>query len=105
MLAQPSRPRSMSFAPAMDRLVDGARAALGFMAKVLFAAFIIVAAGVLAVATAMVGLVIAGFAIVFRMIGNGAINRGRGRSGRHSSASEGPVTLEARRTARGWTVE
>ncbi len=102
MVAQQSRPRPMSFAPVMDSLVDGARAAMGFVAKVLFAAFIIVAAGALAVATAMVGLVIAGFAIVFRMIGHGATRRGRGYD---RSAAEGPVTLEARRTARGWTVE
>ena len=63
---------------------------------------IIFMAGVIAVVTAAVGLVIAAIAVLLRLTGA----RSKGPS--QHTHTEGPadgITLDAHRTARGWTVE
>lgn len=67
------------------------------------AALVIMAAGVVAIATAIIGLIIAFAAMLLRA---GAYRRPNIKTAapRDASAMTGNV-LEARRTARGWTVD
>ncbi|MCI4643248.1 MAG: hypothetical protein MRY64_00515 [Hyphomonadaceae bacterium] len=81
-----------------DMILLNLRAGLSFMAKVAIATLLILAAGILAVATAIVGLVIAGIALLLRFVGRGGPRRTGWRE-------NGTVTLEAHRTAHGWRVE
>ena len=74
------------------------RAGLSFVAKLAIAGLLILAAGILAVATAVVGLVIAGIALLLRFVGRTGPRRTKWREGN-------TVTLEAHRTAHGWRVE
>ncbi len=81
-------------------LANGMRAFFAGSGKVFLAIMIVLAAGLLAVATAIAGLFLATAAIVIRLTG----------ARRHRRASTSPqsgetVTLEAHRTAHGWTVE
>lgn len=74
-------------------------AALGIGALVLFAA------GVVAIATALVGLIIAFVAMLLRLgVNRPAPSVRTGHKGGSEPSSEDGV-LEARRTARGWTVD
>jgi hypothetical protein len=89
----------------IDSAVSRLREGGVLVAKLGIAGLIIIAAGVLAVATAVAGLVIASIALLFRFIG-------RNRAGYSATPrqSEGwtdatGITLEARSTSRGWTVE
>ncbi len=75
------------------------RQVLDVCARALLGAGIVLAAGVVAVAAAVVALIIAVGAVLLRFVGQ---------SRRHSSQDNPDfdgVTLEARRTPRGWTVE
>ncbi|MAP94806.1 MAG: hypothetical protein CMK07_07640 [Ponticaulis sp.] len=66
-------------------------------------ALVLMAAGVLAIATAIVGVIIAFVAMLLRF---GAFKRSVRASASSSDAAGGnPGVLEARRTARGWTVD
>lgn len=69
--------------------------------RLILGAFIIMAAGVLAVATAVAGLVITAIAVVIGLLGRRHLARER----RPQSGSGSGVTLDAHRTPRGWTVE
>lgn len=90
--------------PNFEGLMTSLRNGLVFVAKLGVAGLLIIAAGILAVATAIVGLVIAGIALLLRFIGRRqgpVILTPRG----GESADKNGVTLEARRTHHGWTVE
>lgn len=84
-----------------ETLMTSLRGALSFAAKVAIAGLLVVAAGILALATAVVGLVIAGIALLLRFTG-----WGRAPMARTEDWQDGDtVTLDARRTSHGWTVE
>ena len=73
-----------------------------FLAKGILALAIIFMAGLIAVATAAAGIALAAFALILRISGSST----DGRNTRfEESAENGTVTLEAKKTPRGWTVE
>ncbi len=83
---------------------DAVRSAFGLGLKMLLGVTLVLAAGLLAVLTAIAGLLIAGLAILMRAFGGEAqIVTVRTRPAGAEPADT--ITLEARRTARGWTVE
>lgn len=84
-----------------EALAGSLRRGLSFAGRLILAAFIIIAAGILAVATAVAGLVLAVIALVIGLLGR----RRLARAGRQQAEPGAGVTLDARRTARGWTVE
>lgn len=89
-------------APLYETIISSLRGALSFVAKVAIAGLLVVAAGILAVATAVVGLVIAGIALLLRFTGWGRAPMAR----QPNQWQDGDtVTLDARRTSHGWTVE
>ena len=78
------------------------RRAGNFMAKGMLAVAIIFMAGMIAVATAVAGLALAAFAIILRLSGS----RDDAPQTRYEETAEnGTITLEAKKTPRGWTVE
>ncbi|MEM1106207.1 MAG: hypothetical protein AAGH87_07430 [Pseudomonadota bacterium] len=89
--------------PLFDGLVDKAHAGLSWLARFAIAGLLIVFAGVLTVAAAVAGLVIASIALLLRFAAKGRVRAPRGRSAEWAQA-EG-ITLEARRTDHGWRVE
>lgn len=86
----PSRPHS---------LLASLGAGLGLVAQILVGALLIFVASLVAMMTALAGIMIAGAALVLRYV---AVRRSAPVSIRVKDA---PVTLQARRTPRGWTVE
>ncbi len=77
-------------------------AALGVGALVLFAA------GVVAIATAIVGVIIAFVAMLLRFGAYGGRNRraaSKDNAEHYHSETGNPTVIDARRTARGWTVD
>ena len=76
------------------------RAGFAMILKVIMGGMVVVAAGILAVAIAMTGMILAAVAVIYRMV-----------AGKPAAAKVQPVStgegviLEARRTAHGWTVE
>lgn len=80
-------------------LAGAARGGIALFIQVMIGMVLLAAAGMFAVMTAFAGLILAGAALVMRFAGARSAPVMRPRSG-----SE-PVTLEARRTPRGWTVE
>ena len=82
-----------------DALREGARWGL----RGILALAIIVMAGMIAVVTAAVGLVIAAIAVLLRL--TGARPSASRRPGRSPRTEADGITLDAHRTARGWTVE
>ncbi len=75
------------------------RATAGLFAHVVIAAMLLAAAGLVAVMTAFAGLMLGTAALVMRFAAR------RSPAPIPVSANHGPVTLNARRTPRGWTVE
>jgi hypothetical protein len=73
-----------------------------FLAKGILALAIIFMAGLIAVATAAAGIALAAFALILRISGSSADER---TTRYEESAENGTVTLEAKKTPRGWTVE
>ena len=73
------------------------RAGLGFAAQVLIGAMLIFVASLVAMMTALAGLMIAAAALMLRYVARPAPVPVR--------IKDAPVTLQARRTPRGWTVE
>ncbi|WP_291043695.1 hypothetical protein [Hyphomonas sp.] len=73
------------------------RAGLGFVAQLLIGALLIFVASAVAMMTAFAGLMIAGAALLLRYA---AV-----RQPVPVRVKDAPVTLQARRTPRGWTVE
>ena len=79
-------------------LLASLRAGLGFVAQLLVGAMLIFVASFIAMMTAFAGLLIAGAALVLRyLVLQPAPVPVR--------VKDAPVTLQARRTPRGWTVE
>ena len=76
------------------------RTSAGWLSKALLAIAIIFAAGIIAVATATVGIALALVALLMRLFGNH-----RERTEFQENADGASITLEARKTPRGWTVE
>ena len=76
------------------------RRALGWLGKAVLALAIVFAAGIIAVATATAGIALACIAVLMRVFG------GRREPTTFREHADGPgITLEARKTPRGWTVE
>jgi hypothetical protein len=71
------------------------------LGKALLAVMIIFMAGFIAIATAMAGLALAGTALLMRLFGG---ERGTTTTYHETTDGQG-ITLEARKTPRGWTVE
>lgn len=71
-------------------------------AKGVLAMAIVFMAGLIAVATAAAGIALAAFALILRLSGSKA---GPSETRYEESAENGTVTLEAKKTPRGWTVE
>jgi hypothetical protein len=78
-------------------LLASLRAGLGFVAQLLIGALLIFVASAVAMMTAFAGLMIAGAALLLRYA---AV-----RQPVPVRIKDAPVTLQARRTPRGWTVE
>ena len=71
-------------------------------AKGILAVAIIFMAGLIAVATAAAGIALAAFALILRLSGS----KGDAPQTRYQeNADNGTITLEAKKTPRGWTVE
>jgi uncharacterized membrane-anchored protein len=75
------------------------RGSLALLVQVMIGVMLVLAAGIVAVMTALAGLMLGAAALVMRFAGGRRVRR------RTDPAGEAPVTLEARRTPRGWTVE
>ncbi len=80
-------------------LLASLRAGLGFAAQVLIGAMLIFVASFVAMMTALAGLMIAGAALILRYV------TVRQPAPIPVRVKDAPVTLHARRTPRGWTVE
>nr|WP_070960713.1 hypothetical protein [Hyphomonas sp. Mor2] len=78
------------------------RRAGNLAAKGLLAVAIIFMAGMIAVATAVAGLALAAFAIILRLTGS---KDDLPHTRYDETADNGTITLEAKKTPRGWTVE
>lgn len=70
-------------------------------AKGVLALAIIFMAGLIAVATAAAGIALAAFALILRLSGS----RSESQTRYEETADNGTITLEAKKTPRGWTVE
>ena len=76
------------------------RASLALLVQVVIGMMLVLTAGIVAVMTAVAGVLLGAAALVMRFAG------GSHRRAPHSDADRNePITLEARRTPRGWTVE
>jgi hypothetical protein len=80
-------------------LITSLRDGASFIAKLLIGAMLIFVASLVAMMTAFAGLMLAGAALVLRYV---AVRRPAPIPVR---VNDQPVTLQARRTPRGWTVE
>ncbi|MEO0607418.1 MAG: hypothetical protein AAFY82_04250 [Pseudomonadota bacterium] len=72
------------------------------LTKGMLAIAIIFMAGLIAVATAAAGIALAAFALILRLSGS---QRGPDGTRYEETADNGAITLEAKKTPRGWTVE
>ena len=72
------------------------------LTKGILAIAIIFMAGLIAVATAAAGIALAAFALMMRLSGSKQASNGERYEER---AENGTITLEAKKTPRGWTVE
>lgn len=87
-------------APPPSGFTSAVRATAGFLAQVMIGVMLVAAAGLVAVMTAFAGLMLGAAALVMRFASMRAPA-----AAVTGPVSEGPVTLNARRTPRGWTVE
>lgn len=79
---------------------DSLRGGFAMILKVIMGSMVVVAAGILAVALAMTGMILAAVAVIYRMVSRKPADM---KVNTHTDG-EG-VILEARPTAHGWTVE
>lgn len=86
-------------AHSLSGVLASLRASLGFATQVLAGAVLVFFASLIAMMTALAGLMLAAAALLLRYV---AQRRPLKTSARVEDA---PVTLNARRTPRGWTVE
>ena len=70
--------------------------------KGLLAIAIVIMSGILAVATAAAGIALAAYALMLRLSGS---RTDRTQTRYQETTDNGTVTLEAKKTPRGWTVE
>ena len=77
------------------------RGSLSLLVQVVIGLMLVLTAGIVAVMTAIAGVLLGAAALVMRFAAGGHPRSRTARDDRHSE----PVTLEARRTPRGWTVE
>ncbi len=75
------------------------RAGLALILQVMIGMMLVLTAGIVAVMTAIAGVMLGAAALVMRFAGGRRTRRQADDTGKE------PVTLEARRTPRGWTVE
>lgn len=87
-------------ARALPGLFASLRAGLGFATQVLVGAVIVFFASLIAMITALAGLMLAAAALLLRYVALRQPARMR-----PAPVDDAPVTLQARRTPRGWTVE
>ena len=80
-------------------LAGAARGGIALFIQVLIGMLLVAAAGIFAVMTAIAGLILAGAALVMRFSG------GRSTPAVRPHSDDEPMTLNARRTPRGWSVE
>ena len=89
--------------PRAERSLPGVlasfRAGLGFATQVLVGAVLVFFASLIAMMTALAGLMLAAAALLLRYVSQRPPARIPAR------VEDAPVTLNARRTPRGWTVE
>ncbi len=85
--------------PGRFNVSDAVSALMGLFAQLGIGILLVLFAGVLAVMTAFAGVLLAAAALVMRFA-----NRKPGRTASPAGDSD-PLTLDARRTPRGWTVE
>ena len=71
--------------------------------QIMLGGLFVVAAGIVAVATAFLGVLVTIAALTLRFSGRKPAAARQNQSSRNTDAS--PVTLEARQTGEGWTVE
>ena len=86
-----------------DSLIAAFRHALRLISKLAIGGLAIIAAGVVALTAAFLGLLIALAAVIFRFSPRRSkmkVTRERGHD-----ASDASIVLEARQTGQGWTVE
>lgn len=76
------------------------RGGIALIVQVMIGMMLVLTAGIVAVMTAIAGVLLGAAALVMRFAAGGR----RGHAPADRSQSE-PMTLEARRTPRGWTVE
>ena len=86
----------------LANIANGFREGARWILRGILALAIIFMAGVIAVVTAAVGLIIAAIAVMLRL--TGASPKVRRTSSAPKPSADG-ITLDAHRTARGWTVE
>jgi len=80
-------------------LAGAARGGVALFLQVMIGMLLVAAAGLFAVMTAIAGLILAGAALVMRFSGRRPMPAPR------APSEDEPLTLDARRTPRGWTVE
>ncbi|MBI1400637.1 hypothetical protein [Hyphomonas sp.] len=80
-------------------LLASLRAGFGFFVQVMIGAVLIFVASLVAMMTAFAGLMLAAAALMLRYLAMRQTAR------TPMAVNDGPVTLQARRTPRGWTVE
>ena len=91
-------------APAvLTALLDLLQRGWRLMGRLLVGGLFILGAGIVALATAFIGVLLAFAALILRFTRGG--NTARHRAPQHNKTNGDGFTLEARRTARGWTVE
>ncbi len=86
----------------LARILTGMREAARFTLKAILALAIVFMAGVIAVVTAAIGLIVAAVAVLLKLA---SPSRPSARRTTHAETDASGITLEAHRTARGWTVE
>lgn len=91
-----ANPSNNTFASLLEALRTGTR----FMARVALGGLAIIAAGIVALAMAGLGVLIAMAALIFRLT-----HRAPKAANKAPGDADGTVTLEARQTGQGWTVE
>ncbi|WP_300390439.1 hypothetical protein [Henriciella sp.] len=96
---------TLSFETLIARIGHGLREGARWGLRGILALAIIVMAGMFAVVTAAVGLVIAAVAILLRLTTGGRQQGRQARKTKRPHTEADGITLDAHRTARGWTVE
>lgn len=91
-----NRPSGAEFFNALSVFLQQA---MGVLARLMIGVLIILIAGLVALMTALIGLMVAGAAVVMRFAGPRMMAKAR------ATQPADTITLEARRTPRGWTAE